>query len=422
MNNIQGKKILVITGATEEVAIVESAKKMGLYVVCCDGITDWKYSPAKIIADEAWDINYNNTEEIVEKCRIIGIDGVIAGYSEFRVLAAARIAKAIGTPFYATEEQIDITRNKKKFKELCVLHNVPVPHDYSYVLNDKSKMNEIKYPVIVKPSDRGGRKGISICNDENELESAVAFALSESINGEVVIEEYIKGIELASVYTISDGRISLSCLNDKYTCDSDKLSMLCNLVMTPSKHYMDYINEVDTGMKALLADIGVKNGVASVQCIVNGSGVKVFEISLRLNGNNDYTIIRKNNNIDYMKMMINYSITGSMGDDLDKDNPLFNKKYCTLVIHLKTGIIRMFDYNRIKDKEGIESVELLKEPGSKVQLDGTNNSKSMMIKMSGTTTQEITELLNYAQENIDVYDVDGNSMLIDRFRTERLLE
>ena len=238
MQDLSGKKLLIVSGDGNDLAFVRAAKEMGLYVVCCDGHEDWKYSPAKEAADEAWNINYAWTEAVAEKCRERGIDGVIAGYSESRVLAACRIARSLGTPFYATEEQIEWTRNKRWFKRMCAKHGVATPRDYRCDLPlSEEERQAIRYPVIIKPSDNGGRKGISICKSPEALDAAVALAEEQSFDGKIVIEEYVTGVELCAVYTISDGKISLSCLNDKYVCDDPIASTLCNVVLTPSKHY-----------------------------------------------------------------------------------------------------------------------------------------------------------------------------------------
>ena len=246
MKSLKGKKLLIISSDSNDLVFVQAAKELGAYVVCCDRYTDWNVSPAKKVADEAWNIDYSHTEAIAAKCKEIGIDGVIAGYGEDRVTAACRISKAIGTPFYATEEQINITRNKRVFKDLCARNGVPVPKEFcgSLPLTEDAR-REIKYPVIVKPSDNGGRKGISVCLSEAELDEAMKYAEQQSLNGEIVIEEYVKGTELCAIYTMVDGEISLSCLNDKYNSeDQGGNSRLCDLVLTPSRNYDLYLKTV----------------------------------------------------------------------------------------------------------------------------------------------------------------------------------
>ena len=422
MKSLEGKKLLVISSDSNDKVFVQAAKELGVYVVCCDKYENWEMSPAKKIADEAWNIDYTDTEVVAKKCREIGIDGVIAGYGEDRVTAACKISKAIGTPFYATEEQINITRNKRMFKDLCKKHGVPVPIDYCVTLPmSLEERKKIVYPVIIKPSDNGGRKGISVCLDESELDKALCYAIENSKNGQVIVEEYISGTELSAVYTLIDGEISLSCLNDKYNSEEQGgMSRLCDLLLTPSRYYDLYIKTVDHGIKCLLKDIGAKNGVANIQMIVGENGIRVFEMGYRVNGNDDFKVIRKNNGIDFLKMLISYSLTGEMGDDLSKDNPCFKNYNCTLGMFLHSGIVGTVEYEKLISKQEIFDICILRQPGSIIVEDGTNRQKALMIKFSANTLNGIVELIHCVQNSIKILDTEGNDMTLLPFNTERL--
>lgn len=422
MTDLSGKKLLVVSGDSNDRVFVETAREMGLYVVCCDGHTDWSRSPAKPLADEAWDIDYSKTEIVAEKCRENGIDGVIAGYSEDRVMAACRISKAIGTPFYATEEQIEITRNKRLFKDLCKKYGVAVPKDYILSLPlDEAALAGVDFPVIVKPSDSGGRKGISVCTCREELAEAVALASEQSKNSEVVVEDYLSGTELLAVYTMADGKVSLSCLNDKYISeDQNGVSRLCDFVLTPSKYYDLYMQTVDEGIRTLLKGIGAENGVANFQFIVNEKGIIAFEMGYRVNGNDDFKVIRSNNGLDFLKMLIHHSVTGSMGDDLSRDNPQFSKYNCTLCMYLHGGTVGKIEYSGIIGKENIDDICILRKPGDVIIEDGTTKQKALLIKMSSQTLPELIDLVHFVQANITIKNTDGEDMLLKAFNTDRL--
>lgn len=423
MYKVKGKRLLVISSDSSDIAIVKAAKEMGVYVVCCDRYRDWEISPAKKLSDDAWDIDYTDTEQVVQKCREEHIDGVIAGYGEDRVTAACRISQMLGTPFYATEEMINLTRNKRKFKDLCKKYNIPTPLDFCDSLPvTHAQRKRIKYPVIVKPSDNGGRKGISVCTDETQLDAAVCFAVKQSKCNEIIIEEYLRGVELCAVYTISDGRVSLSCLNDKYSSqEQEETSRLCDAVITPSRYYELYQKTIDAGVKALLKDIGAKNGVANFQLIFSDGRINAFEMGYRINGNDDFKVIRKYNHIDFMKMLISYSLTGAMGDDINKDNPLFPQYNCTLCMHVHEGTIGKIEYNRLQGKPGIDDICILKSPGSVIKESGTNAHKALMVKLSAGTLSEIKDLICFSQNNIRIEDTTGRSMLFKHFDSNRLL-
>ena len=121
--DLKGKKLLIV-GSYNESDMVEVAHEMGLYVIVVDNVLDRKVAHAKNVADEAWDISYTDIEAVAAKCREAGVDGVMAGYSEFRVCAACKLSKALGTPFYATEEQIELDR--KYIKERSVFVDIGI--------------------------------------------------------------------------------------------------------------------------------------------------------------------------------------------------------------------------------------------------------------------------------------------------------
>lgn len=424
MKNLNGKKILIISSDSNDISFVKAAKELGVYTICCDRYTDWKKSPAKAYADESWNIDYSDIETVVKKCKERKIDGVIAGYSEERVLAACRIAKKIGTPFYTTEDQIEITRNKRRFKELCNQYNISTPKEFCKSLPMTEKeIEDIKYPVIVKPSDNGGRKGISVCKNRRQLEQAIDLAEKESKNHEIVIEEYITGMELCAIYTLSDGEISLSCLNDKFISeDEDGTSRLCAAVLTPSRYYEQYIKEIDLKIKKLLKKIGARNGVANFQFIVDKNEIKAFEMGFRVNGNDDYKVIRKYNNIDFIKMLITFSLTGSMGDDLSKDDPVFEDYNCTLCLYLKSGVIGRIDYEKIKNQPEIYDIFISKIVGNKIVANGTTGQKAGMIKFSSDSVEKLIDITHFIQDNIKIEDETGKNMILYQFYPEHLLK
>lgn len=422
MESLNGKKLLVISSDSSDIEFVKAAKDLGVYVICCDRYADWKKSPAKMVADEAWDIDYTDTETVAKKCIKEKIDGVIAGYSEDRVLAACRISMAINKPFYATENQINITRNKGLFKEICQKCGIDTPRDYSCKLPmSREALDRVEYPVIVKPSDNGGRKGISVCNTEEELLSALKVASEFSKTGDVVVEEYLTGTEMSAIYTLVDGEISLSCVNDKYISEENEDSRLCDFVITPSQNYEKYVKEVDLGIKELLKTIGARDGVANFQFIASQNGIKAFEMGYRVNGNNDFKVIRKYNDIDFMKMLITYVLTGEMGDSLEKDNPLFGEYYCTLVLHLKAGTIGMIDYDKLKNMSEIDDISIWRKSGDVIANTGTNAHKSGMIKFTVKNLKEIIPTIEKIQKNVIVSDINGEDMCFKRFNPKRLL-
>ena len=126
MNEIKQKKLLILGATNDEIVIIGRAKSLGLYTIVTDYHTDWSLSPAKSVADEAWNISWSDISLLAEKSRAVGIDGVIAGFSEFRVENMIKLCRELGLPCYINDEQLEITRDKLRFKDYCRQFGIPV--------------------------------------------------------------------------------------------------------------------------------------------------------------------------------------------------------------------------------------------------------------------------------------------------------
>ena len=421
---LKGKKLLIVGADMNDVEIVKAARSMGVCTIAMDWNTDHAKSPAKLAADEAWDMNYRDVEAVAQRCLAEGVDGVMAGYSEMRVLLAARIADRLHKPFYATEEIMEMTRNKRSFKELCIRFGVPVPQEYCRGGKpEEAELEDLPYPVIVKPVDYGGRIGITVCRGREELGPALEKALSVSESGSVVVEEYVDGTEMCAVYNMDDGKIRLALLNDKYqVVDGGEKSVLCNATVVPSRHLELFLATVDPAIRRFLEGIGAKNGMAFFQMIVGKQGIRVFEMGYRLNGGNDFHIIEQFNHISHMKMLISYSLTGSMGDDIEKNDPRFRKVIVTFLFYVHGGTVGTVEYEGLRDIPEIFAVTQKVYPGTVVAEDGTTRQEALVIKLSGDSMEEVTALIRRAQACVEIRDAEGKSMLFEPFDTGRLLE
>lgn len=426
MQEFEGKKLLVIGGSNNDINIVEAAHALGCYVICCDRNTDYKTkAQAKLICDEAWDVDYSRTDYMIELCREAKIDGIFAGYNDFRVQHASILAERLGLPFYATSEQIEITKNKKTFKELSVKYGINTPKSTNYVNEvPEGEREKIVYPVIVKPVDNGGRRGITACFNRRELDKAIDYAFRSSVSRTILIEDYIVGTEFAAIYTVADGKASLSIINDKHMAilEDGSITTLSNVGITPSNYYDLYVSTIDPSVRDFIAGVGIRNGVVFFQGIANEKEIQIFEMGFRLNGANDYKAIRRQNGTDYMKMLITHSLTGSMGDSLEHDDARFQRYLVTFCMYVHGGVVGKVDCSALDGKKGITSYNIWAEPGRVIPEDGTTLQRAMIAKLEADSLQETAALINYIQSNVVFEDENGKNMLFPPFDTKRLTE
>ena len=141
----------------------------------------------------------------------------------------------------------------------------------------------------------------------------------------------------------------------------------------------------------------------------------------RLNGGNDYFIAERENNINYLKMLISHSLTGKMIGDLSRDNPFFKKYYANFLLYAHGGKIGKIAFHGDPERKGLENIRLRKAKGTVIREDGTTQQSAFSFKLSASSIEEMVELIHYCQENAELTDENGRNLLFLPFDTGDLL-
>jgi biotin carboxylase len=313
MDTLKGKRLLILGGSRISCEIVKRAQEMGIYVM----VTDWypiEKSPAKQIADEAFLVSTADVDAVVQLIKEKKVDGVFTGFTDSVLPYYARICEKAGLPCYGTEKQFEIMINKRKYKELCRKFGVPTVEEYKI---DESFQDEdfdrIKYPVLVKPADNSGARGVTICRSKEELKEAYNKAISFSQSKEVLVERYIEGKEVTTFWLFRDGEIYLTALGNRHVKHNQEGVIPLPVAYTFPSVYLDkYQREVVPRVKEMLRSIGIKNGMMFMQCLVEDGNCIVYDIGYRLTGSLEYKLLEKVCGYNPLDMMIKFALTGSM--------------------------------------------------------------------------------------------------------------
>ena len=405
------QKRILILGATEHSKhIIDAAHKMGVYAVVTDYVKD---NPAKKYADKAYDVSTLDVEALVDLCQKEQIDGLIAGYVDINLLPYYQVCKRMGYHYYCDDRMIDLTMNKKHFKEMCrrFAINVPADADENLVRNNPS---QITYPVIVKPADSYSSKGISVCENAEELSVCVEKALSFSACKEIVVEEFISADDVYLYFTVQNGYVSLSAMADRILHEEPGCAPQPEGYRFPSKYLDLYLETTHDKVQKMIEYVGLKNGSFFLQGFVKDNKIILFEMGLRLSGGCGYIHMQHQNGFSQPEMYIQYALTGKFGDfDLHKvNNPYFNKPAYTLVVLLKPGRISKIEgVDKIKaDKSYIDMIQL-KHVGDELAAVGTLNQVFARIYLASDSWDDIDKSIKNIKTNLSICDENGLSML-----------
>lgn len=414
------KKRLLILGANRiEIDIVHTARDMGIETFVTDNHTDWSLAPAKKEADHGWDISWADEDKLAEKCREHHIDGILAGFSEARIIAARRLADRLGKPFYATIEQIEVMSNKSIFKSKCKQNNISVPRAY------ESDIEHINFPVIVKPVDNGGSRGISICHNFIELQEAVKKAKEVSQTNDCIIEEYLLGDEVMIYYTIADGEVFLSAMCDRYMERFHiNITQLPVGYYFPSKHLDAYEKDHNQMMIKFIKELKIQNGLLAFQAFFVDHRFFPFDPTYRLDGTKEYHFTEIMSNTNVLRMLINHSLTNSMGN-LDylrsHENPRFSQPCFELPILLKNGIITsIINMDFVRGIKEVVYIDIKHEIGDRLIEIAHFNQMLCRIHIVASSNEELIDVISAIQDKLIVYDENHVVMNIGSFDSNLL--
>lgn len=422
---LNGKKLVVLGGVAMICELVENAKKRGAYVIVADYYSD---SPAKKVADQAWLISTADTEKLAEKCIENDIDGVIAAFDDFNVVCAQRLSEKIKKPFYATAVQVEATMDKVNFKNLCKSNDVPSTPEFEIddELSQKC-LKKINYPVIIKPVDGSGARGITICYSEDELIDAYKKAKDTSKKGNVILEKYIVGDEIGVNYVLQDGEISVSVLHDRFMQRSNGNNVRLPVAYVyPSKYTEKYLENENQKVIDMFKSIDMKNGTLFLQGCMENDVCYFYEMGYRLNGAKQYQILNDLCGFNPMEMIVNFSLTGKMEESSIKQlvNPLLPKVCCTLSILARPGYIsKIIGLDKVKAlKETLAVTQWYKE-GESIGEDalGTQKQIAMRITVVAEDKKQLANVINKIYEILDILDENNDSILMEQFDTSELL-
>ena len=327
---LKGKRLLILGGSRISCEIVRHARAMGVVT----GVTDWyplEKSPAKQLADEAYFEDTSKVDAMAEFIKEKKFDGVITGFTDSVLPYYAEMCEKAGLPAYGTKEQFEIFIDKQKYKDLMRKFDVPTIPEYRIDIDSFDETTaDIIYPVIVKPSESSGARGITVCHSKEELKTAMEFASKTSESNEILVERYIDAPEVTIFWLFVDGQYYLMMLGNRHVKhNQDGVIPLPAGYTYPSSVLPGFIRDTAPKMKEMFRSVGIKNGMMFMQCKVTDGICRVYDIGYRLTGTLEYINLKALCGYDPLDMLIRFALTGDMGEPEieSKADPYFGGKY-----------------------------------------------------------------------------------------------
>lgn len=426
--HLKGKTLLVMDRTSLAACAVIRAKEMGIKTVVAN-FYKTEDSPSKQVADVAIDIDISDTDAMLKLIKEQKIDGIFVGWTDSHLPFYADICEKAGLPCCGTKEQFEILSNdKNKFKEKCIEYGVPTPEIFKVNIDfNREDLDKIKYPVMVKPADGSGGRGIMKCNNEDELKEHYTYLYNDSKTKKIVCERYMDSEnEIFIHYTIQDGNCSLSSSFLKYKVNTEKnKAASCLFHMFSPKFIKEYKVDSEPSVIKLINALGVKYGNLMFQGFEDNGKLYFHESGLRMGGEQFYIFAEQLNGISSLELMIEFALTGKMTlyNAIKQDNYNFSKYCCNYYIPLKSG--------EIASIEGLEEVNSMpqvlqnrqfKYVGDKISSTSSLDRVIFRIHVMDDTKESFASTLCKISDTIKILDVDGNEMQLQHLEYDDVME
>ncbi len=314
---IASNNIAIIGASYLQLPLIKKAKSMGYTTHV------FAWANEDVGEDEAdcfYPISIREKEKIANKCREIGICGVCSIASDLAAITVNYVAAELGLVGNTMAATLRST-NKFEMRKTFLQNGDPSPKCFEVDIKTKLGELSLNYPMIVKPTDRSGSRGVCKVNNAYELKRAIKIACEESFSGKALVEDYCDGLEY-SVEGISYGGVhQVLAVTLKKTTGAPYFIEIGHSEPAPI-NASEYKKIEDVVIHALNS-LGIENGASHSEIKIDSSGdIRIIEIAGRMGGDCiGSDLVYYSTGIDYVKAVIEVAC-GKRPDLTPKHEPM----------------------------------------------------------------------------------------------------
>lgn len=298
------KKIAIIGASYLQQPLIEKAKSLGIET----HVFAWKCGDiGEKIADVFYPISIIEKEEILAKCREIGIDGVCSIASDLAAVTVNYVASELGLAGN-TMECTAISTNKHLMREAFEKNGDPSPKSVLVENPDDLDVDKLNFPVIVKPTDRSGSRGITKLYSKDGLAEAIENAKSQGFEKKALVEEFATGQEYSVEYVSYKGEHHFLALTKKFTTGAPGFIETGHLEPAPVSD--DVLKRIQGVVTHALDTLQIKNSASHTELKIAKDGtIRIIEIGGRMGGDCiGSNLVELSTGVDFVKCVVDIAL------------------------------------------------------------------------------------------------------------------
>ena len=373
------KKLLLLGGARYLLPVIEEAHRLGIYVITCDYLPD---NAAHKFSDEYRNVSITDRNAVLETALALGIDGIMSFACDPGVTTAAYVAEKMGLPFAGSYEAVSILQNKGRFRRFLAEHGFNVPWARSYTEADEALADAaaFRWPMIVKPVDSAGSKGVTRVDGPGELAAAIARAKEFSLCGGFIIEQFIQqqGSSSDSDCFSVNGELRYCSFDDQLFDRSAENPYTPAAYIWPSTMPEWAQKELRGELQRLITLLGLRTSLYNIETRLGTDGrTYIMEVSPRGGGNRLSEVLAMAAGTNLIANAVKAAV-GLPADDMN--DPVYNGHWTEIILHSD----RDGRFKALETDEALESAvvqrDLWVKPGDTVEsFSGANKAIGTLV-------------------------------------------
>lgn len=387
------KKLMLLGGIRYLLPVIKAAHEQGYYVITADYIPD---NIAHKYSDEYINVSIIDKEAVLKVAREKQIDGIMSFGVDPGVVSAAYVQQQMGLPSFGPFESVEILQNKDKFRAYLTEHGFNVPKAKGYTKAEEALADATiwDYPIIVKPTDAAGSKGVTRVDEPSQLKTAVEYAFDKSLSGHIIVEDFIEkqGCSSDTDSFSVDGKlkfVSFCAQRFDLNATNPYTPAAYSWPSTFTKEQEEYLT---SEIQRLITMLGMKTNVYNIETRVGTNGKPyIMELTPRGGGNRLCEMLRYASGVD----MITAITRAIVGDPIEHiEQKPYNGHWAEIILHAEQEGV--FDHLEISKDLPAEVVEedLWVKRGDKVEsFEGANNAIGTLV-LKFNSADELEKAIN----------------------------
>ena len=333
------KKLLVLGGGHADIPLIQAGKRLGFYVITSGNKAN---DLGHAYSDEYISVDFSDKQAVLALAKAQNISAICASCNDFSALSSAYVAEQMGLPGHDSLATSETIHHKDAYRAFAITNNIATPDAVSITnLNfNNSEIAHLNFPLIVKPVDLTGGKGITRVANEDELREAIAKAFAISKQKRVVVEEFLEGTRHGFTALLIDKKVVFHFSDNEHYFTNP---YMVSAASTPGALSQEAIAELIKQSEKIAQLLKLVDGIFHVQFIMHNNYPTIIEICRRSPGDLYIRFVEIATGVPYPELILRQAVGMQLPELENKPAEGYFLRHC--VMSANTGIVKDIIYD-----------------------------------------------------------------------------